>query len=162
MSQYDSSKNSIYKLYKFLFEMDIEFGKKKNILRSLFIGENWTWRIMKISKSVVVECKDNNFHKPPRRFQRHHADKYEFAKTASAMLGSQPMPFEEWVRYIDDHEKTYLLTKEEHHNWKKSCEKPILYDVDLERKLFRNQSIGWEHKKNEEEFIRELVETHKL
>jgi hypothetical protein len=162
MSQYKSSKKSIYKLYGTLHEMDLEFGKKKDILRSLFVGENWTWRIIKISERVVLECKNNNFKRPTHRFERHHADEFEFSKTASAMLGGSVMAFDEWVDYVDNHEKTYLLTKEEHHNWGKYAKEAILYDVELERNLFRNMSRGWRHQKREEEFIRELVANHKL
>jgi hypothetical protein len=142
--------------------MDLVYGKKKDILRSLFIGENWTWRIIKISKRVVVECKKNNFKKPARRFERHHADEYEFSKTASAFLKDKIMPFDDWVDYIEKHEKTYLLTKEEHANWEKNSKKTVLYDVDLERNLFRNESRGWKHQKKEEEYIKELVAIYKL
>ena len=162
MSQYDSPKKSIYGLYKHLHAMDLVYGKKKDILRSLFIGENWTWRIVKISKAVVIECKNNNFEKPARRFQRHHADENEWKKTASAMLEGELMSFDEWVSYVENHEKTYLLTNEEHENWNKCSEKLILYDLNLEQNLFRNTDRGWQHGKKEEEFNRKLVATHKL
>ena len=54
---YDSSKEQIYKIYKNLFNSDIQYGKKKDILRALFIGEKWTWKVVKISKNVVLECR---------------------------------------------------------------------------------------------------------
>ena len=57
---YDSSKEQIYKIYKNLFNSDIQYGKKKDILRALFIGEKWTWKVVKISKNVVLECKKKN------------------------------------------------------------------------------------------------------
>ncbi len=162
MSQYDSPKKFIYKLYENLYASDLVYGKKKDILRSLFIGENWTWRIIKISKRVVVECKNNKFKKPAGRFERHHAGEYEFSKTASAMLRDKIMPFNVWVDYIDEHEKAYLLTKEEHANWKEDSKNTILYDVDLKRNLFSNTSRGWTHQKKEEAFIRELVAIYKI
>jgi hypothetical protein len=162
MSQYESSKKSVYKLYESLYETDLVYGKKKDILRSLFIGENWTWRIIKISKNVVIECKNNNFVKPARRFERHHADEFEFSKTASAMLKDEIMSFDEWANYVENHENTYLLTKEEHKNWEKNSKNLVLYDLDLERNLFRNSSRGWKHGKSEKMFLRDLVEKNRL
>ncbi len=52
-------------------------------------------------KKVVIKCKNNNFEKPAHRFQRHHADENEFAKTASATLVGELMSFDEWVNYVE-------------------------------------------------------------
>lgn len=159
---YDSSKEQIYKIYKNLFQSDIQYGKKKDILRSLFVGEKWTWKVIRISKNVVLECKENEFKKPPRRFERHHPDEFEFANTASFFLKDNLKTIEEWNEFLDEHEKTYLLTKEEHSNWKNIYQDIILYDVNPDSNLFPNTDRGWHHGKAEEEFLKNLVDEKKL
>lgn len=161
-STYDSSKEQIYKIYKNLFQSDIEYGKKKDILRSLFIGEKWTWKIVKISKNVVLECKKNHYRKPPRRFERHHPSEFKFANIASFFLKDNLKTVEEWNEFIDNHEKTYLLTKEEHRDWENIYQDIILYDVNPDSNLFLNENIGWHHGKAEEEFLKNLVDKKKL
>ena len=159
---YDSSKEQIYKIYKNLFQSDIQYGKKKDILRSLFVGEKWTWKVVKISKNVVLECKEKEFKKPPRRFERHHPDKFEFANTASFLLKGHLKTIEEWNEFLDNHEKTYLLTKEEHSDWENIYSDIILYDVNPDSNLFLNTDRGWHHGKAEEKFLKNLFIKMKL
>lgn len=159
---YNSKKEDIYKLYKTLFSSDLDYGKKDKILRSLFIGESWTWKVVKISKNVVMECIENCYKKPSHRFERHHAYKSAFANTADFMLKHNLLRLEEWIKYIDQYEETYLLTVEEHNNWKNISKDIVLYDIDPNLNLFLNKDRGWRHGKAEIDFLKSIKQTYNL
>ena len=55
--------NYLYEIYLNLFDSDFATEKKIIILKSLFVGEHFSWKINAISKLCFEEYKKNNFKK---------------------------------------------------------------------------------------------------
>ena len=55
--------NQLYDMYSKLIDSDFSIEKKKIVLKSLFVGEHFSWKIIGISKLCFEEYKKNNFKK---------------------------------------------------------------------------------------------------
>ena len=76
----EKNKKPLYEIYRVLNESDIPLFKKKAILRSLFIGESWTWVVTKISPTALKQFREHEYKKEPHTYDRHHPK--PFKKTA--------------------------------------------------------------------------------
>ena len=148
-----SDKSDIfYELYEKLFYSDLKLSKKKIILRSLFTGENWSWRVVGISKKTFELCKQNDFKKVSKKFERHHF--IPFAETAKIMFENSLLTKVQWWKKIDENEKTHLICKDEH----KKGSSYRFFEIKDEN-LFANKNIGWEHGLEEQRFLRGIDQT---
>ena len=132
-----------------LKESTLTHNKKSIVLRSLFVGEKWSWKVSGISHDALKELEKNNFKKLPRRFERHHP--IPFKKTAEQLFGHNKFSKEEFYELIALNEEVHLITKEEH-----KSQKYHLYKIDMSLGLFENADIGWKYGKKEEEYLRNL------
>ena len=142
----------LYKLYVCIRKSGFPCRKQYNLLRSLLVGEEWSWRVVGISENALTKFAENEFKKPKNKIDRHH--RQSFADTAKPMLeGKVIMPKNEWCDQIIENEEVYLVTKEEHNA--KAFSRII--PIDFEEGLFRNnQSVGYRYGKEEKEHLRKL------
>ena len=130
-------------------ETSLDEEKKKIIIRALFVAEEWSWVVYGISKKSLEILEKNNFKRPLNTLQRHH---FKTFNTTAEKLLSKDLNFEEWSKIIEEGEKTYILTKNEH-NMKQDYE---FYEIPLEKGLFKNLSRNFSYKKEEKDFLRNI------
>ena len=128
--------------------------KKKIILKSLFVGEHFSWKIIGISKLCFKEYKKNNFKKVTKfkkinkKFIRHKF--ITFFQTAE-ILFSKKFPAKDFWEIIIENEKTHLITKEE-----RDSKEYFYIDIPIEGGYFLNQNSGFEYSIKEEYFFKIL------
>ena len=117
----------LYKLYVCIRKSDFPRWKQYNLLRSLLVGEEWSWRVVGISEDALIQVLrirkvalrlgfrfQGALKKPKNRIERHH-HRQSFADAAKPMLeGKVIMPKNEWCNQIIENEEVHLVTKEEH------------------------------------------------
>ena len=149
----EQNKKTLYELYRLLNESEIPLFKKKAVLRSLFIGESWTWVVTEISREALKQLKADGFKKLPHKYDRHHP--IPFKKTAEQMLVTSTLPYKAWCRIIKKNEKVYLITKDEHRKWNK--EQPEMIPI-AKQGLFNNggRTVGFSYGEDEIEYLKML------
>ena len=120
------------------------------------VGEEWSWRVVGISKNALASFSDNKF-ELPKGIQRHH-HRQSFAETAKPMLeGNIIMSINEWCKKIINNEEVHLVTKEEH-SAKQISE---IIPIDFEEGLFRNnQMVGYRYLQEEKKHLKRLAIDH--
>lgn len=144
----------LYELYVCIRKSNFPRWKQYNLLRSLLVGEEWSWRVVGISENALTMFAGNGFNKPTNGIERHHHPQ-PFADTAKPMLkGNVIMPKNEWCDRIIDNEEVHLVTKKEHNA--KAISRII--PIDFEEGLFRNKRmVGYHYRQEEKEFLRKLA-----
>jgi hypothetical protein len=146
--------NYLYEIYLNLFDSDFATEKKKIILKSLFVGEHFSWKIIGISKLCFKEYKKNNFKKVTKfkkinkKFIRHKF--ITFFQTAE-ILFSKKFPAKDFWEIIIENEKTHLITKEE-----RDSKEYFYIDIPIEGGYFLNQNSSFEYSTKEEYFLKIL------
>ena len=160
MRFYHYRSNAIYDIYTKVVEGKLSMEKKRLILRALFNGEHWSWKIVGISKACFEEYKVNKFKKfiKPRKMRKTKKIigkfvRYQvksFPDTAKEML-SRKLSLEEWWQIVDKNEKTHLITRDE---YKKKVKDYFYTEIPEEGGYFLNKTVGWEYGEKEEYFLR--------
>ena len=146
--------NYLYDIYSNLIDSDFVIEKKRLILKSLFVGEHFSWKIIAISKLCFEEYKKNNFKKVTKfkkknkKFVRHKF--ITFSQTAE-ILCAKKIPAKDFWKIIIENEKTYLITKDE-----LDSKEYFYIDVPIEGGYFLNQNSGFEYSTKEEYFLKIL------
>jgi len=145
--------NYLYEIYLNLFDSDFATEKKKIILKSLFVGEHFSWKIIAISKLCFKEYKKNNFKKVTKfkkinkKILRH---KINISQTAK-ILFAKKIPAKDFWEIIIENEKTHLITKEE-----RDSKEYFYIDIPIEGGYFLNQNSSFEYSTKEEYFLKIL------
>jgi hypothetical protein len=145
--------NYLYEIYLNLFDSDFATEKKKIILKSLFVGEHFSWKIIAISKLCFKEYKKNNFKKVTKfkkinkKILRH---KINISQTAE-ILFSKKIPAKDFWEIIIKNGKTHLITKEE-----RDSKEYFYIDIPIEGGYFLNQNSSFEYSTKEEYFLKIL------
>ena len=146
--------NYLYDIYSNLIDSDFVIEKKRLILKSLFVGEHFSWKIIAISKLCFEEYKKNNFKKVTKfkkknkKFVRHKLT--TFSQTAE-ILCSKKISAKDFWKIIIENEKTHLITKDE-----LDSKEYFYIDVPIEGGYFLNQNSGFEYSIKEEYFFKIL------
>jgi hypothetical protein len=141
-----------YNIYKQLYNSnELEYKKKKIILRALFVGEKWSWKVIGISKKTFNIYKDNNFKKVKKKFERHHF--VPFAETAKEMFQGPLLTTNLWWKLINKNEKTHLISIDEH----KKGNIYEYFEIPTKHKLFANTDVGWDYTLKEELFLKKII-----
>ena len=146
--------SQLYDMYSKLIDSDFSIEKKKIVLKSLFVGEHFSWKIIGISKLCFEEYKKNNFKKVTKfkkknkKFVRHKLT--TFSQTAE-ILCSKKIPAKDFWKIIIENEKTHLITKDE-----LDSKEYFYIDVPVEGGYFLNQNSGFEYSTKEEYFLKIL------
>jgi len=145
--------NYLYEIYLNLFDSDFATEKKKIILKSLFVGEHFSWKIIAISKLCFKEYKKNNF-KKVTKFKKINKkilrNKINISQTAK-ILFSKKFPAKDFWEIIIENEKTHLITKEE-----RDSKEYFYIDIPIEGGYFLNQNSSFEYSTKEEYFLKIL------
>ena len=158
MSPSDEVKQQIYQFYKLIYESNFTFAKKKTLMTAALGMQDWSWRVVGISKNAVIEIAKNNFKKPPRKLARDH--QVSRAETYNQIFGTKEYGFDDWWNLVWENDKTTLITNDEHNTHAIS----EIYPIDLELGLFRDSGmVGWKHTiKNEGAFVKGLCAKHNI
>ena len=146
--------NSIYEIYSILFDSDFSMEKKKIILKSLFAGEHFSWKIIGISKLCFDEYKKNNFKKivkvkkANKKFIRHSL--VNFSDVLDE-LSKNKLSNKDFWKKIDQNEKTHLITKGE-----RDSKDYIYTEIPEEGGYFLNKTVAYEYGKKEELFLKNI------
>ena len=146
--------NYLYEIYLNLFDSDFATEKKKIILKSLFVGEHFSWKIIAISKLCFKEYKKNNFKKvnkfknKNKKIVRHKF--ITFSQTAEILCAKKILAKDFW-KIILQNEKTHLITKEE-----RDSKEYFYIDIPIEGGYFLNQNSSFEYSTKEEYFLKIL------
>jgi len=146
--------NYLYEIYSNLIDSDFSIEKKKIILKSLFVGEHFSWKIIGVSKLCFKEYKNNNFNKITKfkkinkKLVRHKL--ITFSQTAE-ILCLKKFPINDFWEIIIENEKTHLITKEE-----RDSKEYFYIDVPIEGGYFLNQNSSFEYSTKEEIFLKIL------
>ena len=146
--------NYLYEIYLNLIDSEFEIEKKKIILKSLFVGEHFSWKIIGISKLCFKEYKKGNFKKVTKfkktnkKLIRHKF--ITFSQTAE-ILFSKKIPAKDFWEIIIENEKTHLITKEE-----RDSKEYFYTDIPIEGGYFLNQNSSFEYSTKEEYFLKIL------
>jgi hypothetical protein len=146
--------NDLYKIYSNLIDSDFVIEKKKMILKSLLVGEHFSWKIVAISKLCFEEYKKNNFKKITKfkkinkKIVRHKLT--TFSQIAE-ILFVKKIPAKDFWKIIIENEKTHLITKDE-----RDSKKYFYIDIPIEGGYFLNQNSGFEYSTKEEYFFKIL------
>jgi hypothetical protein len=154
-------RKELYELYKIIFASAHFQPKKKELLLTAIFGrEEWTWRVIGITKDALLLIKQNNF-KNTKGTQRGHIKSRR--KTFTKMLdGIAPLNFEEWWSLFWESDKTVLMTKAENNRKDYIIQRHEYIDLPLENKFFAgSRFIGFKYRgKNEGTFLKELCKQH--
>ena len=151
----EQKKNTIYEIYKSIFNSPIKNRQKAIIFSKVYyhMALEINWRVIKVSKDALIHCKRvNNFSGYVPGLQRSH--KYQriiFFEEVFCNLYSKKKLF----KYIYDRDFTYLLTKKEHQEIKKN-KNLVLYDVEKNKKIFEARDIGFNTKKENYKYLEKL------
>lgn len=132
------------------------------MLTSLMAARPWSWRVIGITKAALDEFAKNDFKRPSRQLQRGH--KYDRSSTAQLLYfdRSEPMPLDEFYEFFLERDKTVIMTNAENKHTKNAAF-PAYIEIDINAELFPSGSlIGWQHRKNEMEFLQSLHAEQKV
>jgi hypothetical protein len=117
-----------------------------------------SWRPTHVSSAAIQSYVDGN----PRNIQRAHGvlgerlDRYE--RTMILLQGDE-LPFESWWKFFNDHDKTVLITREEHGSGKKFTEADLLDLPHWDHGMFENSGFSVRiRKKTEGKWLHEQHE----
>ena len=119
MRFYNHKSSTLYEIYVKIYDSELEFEKKKLILKSLLSGESWSWKITAISKECLNIFKKNKFEKT-RKLKKSkktvtniiRRPYKSFNETAAETLNSR-LSEQDWWEKIYNNEKSHLISKQE-------------------------------------------------
>lgn len=157
MRFYNHKSSTLYQIYLKIYESELDFDKKKLILKSLLSGESWAWKITAVSKECLNVFKKNKFEKSRKLKKKRKTINNvirlpfkPFNETASEILITKLSEIEWWEK-IYANEKTHLITKEElKHDY-------YLYiDIPEDGGYFLNGTSGYLYGEKEKLYLRHL------
>jgi hypothetical protein len=143
--------NDLFRIFLQIKQSSLSVAKKKQLIRPLFIGEEWSWVVTGISKKSIIAIHQNDFKYPSHTLCRHHFKKSE--QTLSKLLDERSISFGDWSKIIAEGERVHIITNEEH-----ALEDDYEYfPVENSEKLFGNKSRGFKYNKPEQDYIRRTL-----
>ena len=140
--------NELYKIFLSIKESSLTDLKKKELIKSLLVGEEWSWVVRGISKESVNVLKNNNCEKPPYALCRHHLK--PFNKTVIELLNLKETTVDDWSKIISKGEIVHIITNEEIKK-KKDYE---YFEVPAGKGLFLNRNVGFRYNDSEKDFVK--------
>ena len=143
----EETKKEIYKLYKAIYESNLE-DKKTKLLTYIFAWYPWSWRVVGISKGAYLEIKEKNFFPMPKKLVRDHFLQ-DRKVTYNQMIDIvKPLDFKNWWNLFWKNDQTVLMTKAEHD---RDRENVLCHKLDWKEGYFScNPLIGFKYRKSYE------------
>lgn len=156
----DEEKKALYKFYEIIFDSHFSLSKKRSLITAVLSYETWSWRVVGITEEAIKVIARNNFKKPSKALARDHS--VPRVETYNRVFEAK-MNFDDWWRWIWEHDKTTLMTNKEHQSIKT---KPpsLIYPINPSDNYFiGGLLIGWHQTKSREgAFIKDLCEKHSI
>lgn len=142
----------LYSLYVSLYTSHFSLSKKRSVMTAVLGYEPWSWRVVGITTEAIRAIARNNFNKPSRMLARDHTQPR--VKTYNRIFENSQcptvMPFNEWWDWIWEHDKTVLMTNEEHKN-KDAIPKEEIHEIDPALGYFLDaETAGWHQTRGRE------------
>lgn len=155
-------RKALYGLYIALFDAkqtcpdDFRDGHLTKIVTAIMGIENYGWRVIGITREALdlLATKDFNKNKLPRQLCRGHK-KDRIKTTRDLFIREKPMKLDEFYKVFLRNDQTVIMLNEQNNHTKPF---PKFIKIDNPKaELFSNGSlIGWKHRKNEREYLRQL------
>ena len=138
----------MYDLYLNVYESPFILNKKRNLMTEILGRENWSWRVVGISRNAVTEIITGNYKKDvTKKLERDHY--FQDRRTTYTGLFENKHSFDDWWKKCWEGDKTILMTKLEH---KKKLDIEII-DLDWKLGLFQcSKQAGFEYTQGREGF----------
>lgn len=152
-------KECLYSMYLSIYAAPFTLPKKRSVMTSVLGYESWSWRVVGITKEAILAIARNGWNKPSGVLARDHSQPR--VRTYNRIFEESQcpvaMPFDEWWSWIWEHDKTTLMTNEEHKK-KETIPKEDIYPIDPKDGLFLDaETAGWHQTKwREGAFVKEL------
>jgi hypothetical protein len=130
------------------------------MLTGLMGSRRWSWRVIGITKEALEIFGEHNFERPPRLIQRGH--RQARSDTAKALYYdiANPMRQDEFFTFFLTRDETVLMTVGQNRH-RPGGKFPSFIKVPLKLGLFPCGSlVGWQHRKEEVAFLRQLHAKH--
>lgn len=155
----DAEKELIYRIYDLIYSSHFSLSKKRSLMTAALGYETWSWRVVGITEEAIKAIARNNFNKPSKMLARDHTQPRSVTYT-EIFDKEKMMSFTEWWNWVWEHDKTTLMTNEEHHTQRISK----VYGLDPALGYFVDgETAGWYQTKGREgAFLKELCEKHSI
>lgn len=153
----DEEKELIYRIYELIYSSHFTLPKKRSLMTAALGFETWSWRVVGITEEAIKAIARNNFNKPNKTLARDHMQPRSETYTK---IFKEKMSLQTWWNWVWEHDKTILMTNEEHHTQKISK----IYDLDPAWGYFVDEeTAGWYQTKGREgAFVKELCEKYSI
>jgi hypothetical protein len=145
------NEEAFYNCYSVIFDQQFSIQKKNVLFTSLMAGEPWGWKVIGITERAITELSKNNYKYQTGLICRSHFISRN--DTAKAFFGVPVKISREdfFPRYFQT-DKTVISLKSE--NTEKGPDRFILINQALN--LFASRLVGFNHGKEERNYLREL------
>lgn len=127
------------------------------MLTGIMGARPWSWRVIGITHAALDLLAAHDFKRPPRQLQRGH--RYDRSKTAQAlyMERKEPVPIEEFFNYFLRRDKTVIMTNDENQHRPGGSFPAAYIRIPDRLGLFPcGTLVGWQHRPQEIEFLRDI------
>ena len=117
----DKTKTKIYKLYKAIFESDLEKEHRIKLMTYIFAWNKWSWRVVGISEGaidIIDKIKENMPYKKPKGLQRDHFLQGRKDTCKKMLEPPELLELNNWWDLFWKNDQTIIMTKEEHNRGK--------------------------------------------
>lgn len=127
--------------------------------------ELWSWRVVGITTEAIRAIARNNFNKPSSMLARDHSQPrvQTYNRIFEKSQSPSVMSFDDWWNWIWEHDKTILMTNEEHKKKEVVAQKDI-HPIDPQFGYFLDaETAGWHQTKGREgAFVAKLCAEHNI
>ena len=143
----EETKKEIYKLYKAIYESNLE-DKKTKLLTYIFAWYPWSWRVVGISKGAYQRIKEVDFYPKPNKIVRDHFLQDRKVTYDQMIKNKKLLDFKNWWELFWKNDQTILMTKEEHDRDRGNV---LCHKLDWKEGYFScNPLIGFKYRKSYE------------
>ena len=158
MTPSTAQQSLMHQFYCLIHSSGFALSKKRTLMTSVMGYEKWSWRVVGISEEAIRAIAKHGYRKPPRTLARDHVKPR--AETYTKIFEGDLMPLEEWWLWVWEHDKTVLMTNQEHTS--RSISR--VYEIDWTLGLFQCAGLaGWSQTKAKEgTFLKNLVDQYQI
>jgi hypothetical protein len=156
-------KKYLYSMYVSIYNSHFSLSKKRSVMTAVLGYELWSWRVVGITTEAIRAIARNNFNKPSKMLARDHSQPrvQTYNRIFDDTQCRAVMPFDSWWDWIWEHDKTILMTNEEHKK-KDAIPSGDIHPINPQLGYFLDaETAGWHQTKGREgAFIAELCKQH--
>lgn len=146
----ENKKRELFHDYELICKMKIDSKYKVKLLTIIFSSYEDAWRVVGITTNALSGFKDNKFVGSGSKVQRAHL--HNRSETFNIMMQMKFNDYEELWGFYFRRDKTVLALSSENSN----INNMNYIEINQDRALFKNGTVGWKHTQKEREFLKEL------